>query len=40
MKSADQLKESIASAISSGRISSAGGDPALVMSSISRLITI
>ena len=33
LKSADQLKESVASAISSGRISSAGGNPALVMSS-------
>lgn len=38
MKSADQLKESVASAISSGRISSAGGNPALVLSSISSLI--
>ena len=38
MKSADQLEESIATAISSGRISSAGGDPALAFSSISRLI--
>jgi protein involved in polysaccharide export with SLBB domain len=39
MKSADQLKESMASAISSGRISSAGGNPALVLSSISSLIS-
>ena len=39
LKSADQLKESVASAISSGRISSAGGNPALVMSSISGLIS-
>ena len=38
LKSADQLKESVASAISSGRISSAGGNPALVMSSVSGLI--
>ena len=38
MKSADQLKESVASAISSGRISSSGGNPALVLSSISSLI--
>ncbi len=38
MKSADQLKESVASAISSGRIASAGGNPALVLSSISSLI--
>ena len=30
MKSADQLEESIATAISSGRISSVGGDPALL----------
>ena len=37
MKSADQLKESVASAISSGRISSAGGN-LLVLSSISSLI--
>ena len=29
MKSADQLEQSIATAISSGRISSAGGDPTL-----------
>ncbi len=39
LKSADQLKESIASAISSGRISSTGGDPTLALSSISSLIT-
>ena len=39
MKSADQLEESIATAISSGRISSVGGDPSLVLSSISGLIT-
>tara|TARA_A100001015_G_scaffold4286_1_gene5579 strand:- start:6203 stop:8788 length:2586 start_codon:yes stop_codon:yes gene_type:complete len=39
LKSADQLKESIASAISSGRISSTGGDPTLALSSISSLIS-
>ena len=39
MKSADQLEQSIATAISSGRISSVGGDPTLALSSISRLIT-
>ena len=39
LKSADQLEESIATAISSGRISSVGGDPSLVLSSISGLIT-
>ncbi len=39
IKSADQLEESIATAISSGRISSVGGDPTLALSSISRLIT-
>ena len=39
LKSADQLEESIATAISSGRISSVGGDPSLVLSSISGLIS-
>ena len=39
LKSADQLEESIASAISSGRISSVGGDPSLALSSISGLIS-
>ena len=39
LKSADQLEASIASAISSGRISSVGGDPSLALSSISSLIT-
>ena len=39
MKSADQLEESIATAISSGRISSVGGDPTMVLSSISGLIS-
>ena len=39
MRSADQLEQSIATAISSGRISSVGGDPTLALSSISRLIT-
>ena len=39
MKSADQLEQSIATAISSGRISSVGGDPTLALTSISRLIT-
>ena len=38
LKSADQLEESIATAISSGRISSVGGDPTLALSSISSLI--
>jgi len=38
MKSADQLEQSIATAISSGRISSTGGDPTLALTSISRLI--
>ena len=38
LKSADQLEESIATAISSGRISSVGGDPTLALSSISNLI--
>ena len=37
MKSADQLEQSIATAISSGRISSVGGDPTLALTSISRL---
>ena len=36
MKSADQLEQSIATAISSGRISSVGGDPTLALTSISR----
>ncbi len=39
MRSADQLEQSIATAISSGRISSVGGDPTLALTSISRLIT-
>ena len=39
IKSADQLEQSIATAISSGRISSVGGDPTLALTSISRLIT-
>ncbi len=39
MRSADQLEQSIATAISSGRISSVGGDPSLALNSISRLIT-
>ena len=39
MRSADQLEQSIATAISSGRISSVGGDPTLALSSISRLIS-
>ena len=39
LKSADQLEESIATAISSGRISSVGGDPTLALTSISRLIS-
>tara|TARA_A100001015_G_scaffold245840_1_gene281962 strand:- start:4540 stop:7131 length:2592 start_codon:yes stop_codon:yes gene_type:complete len=39
MKSADQLEESIATAISSGRISSVGGDPTMALSSISGLIS-
>ena len=39
LRSADQLEQSIATAISSGRISSIGGDPTLALSSISRLIT-
>ena len=39
MRSADQLEQSIATAISSGRISSTGGDPTLALTSISRLIT-
>ena len=39
LKSADQLEESIATAISSGRISSVGGDPTLALTSISSLIT-
>ena len=39
IKSADQLEQSIATAISSGRISSVGGDPSLALTSISRLIT-
>lgn len=39
LKSADQLEQSIATAISSGRISSVGGDPTLALTSISRLIT-
>ena len=38
LKSADQLEESIANAISSGRISSRGGDPQLALASISGLI--
>ena len=37
LRSADQLEQSIATAISSGRISSIGGDPTLALSSISRL---
>ena len=39
LKSADQLEESIANAISSGRISSRGGDPQLALASISGLIS-
>ena len=39
LRSADQLEQSIATAISSGRISSVGGDPTLALTSISRLIT-
>ncbi len=39
LKSADQLEQSIATAISSGRISSVGGDPTLALTSISKLIT-
>lgn len=39
LKSADQLEQSIATAISSGRITSVGGDPTLALTSISRLIT-
>ncbi len=39
MRSADQLEQSIATAISSGRISSVGGDPTLALNSISRLIS-
>ena len=39
MKLLDQLEQSIATAISSGRISSTGGDPTLALTSISRLIT-
>lgn len=39
MKSADQLEESIATSISSGRISSVGGDPTMALSSISGLIS-
>ena len=39
LRSADQLEQSIATAISSGRISSIGGDPTLALNSISRLIT-
>ncbi|MDA9729364.1 SLBB domain-containing protein [SAR86 cluster bacterium] len=39
MRSADQLEQSIATAISSGRISSVGGDPTLALTSISNLIT-
>ena len=39
LKSADQLEQSIATAISSGRISSVGGDPTLALTSISGLIT-
>ncbi len=39
MKSADQLEQSIATAISSGRISSTGGDPTLALTSISKLIS-
>ena len=39
MRSADQLEQSIATAISSGRISSVGGDPTLALSSISNLIS-
>lgn len=39
LKSADQLEESIATAISSGRISSTGGDPTLALTSISNLIS-
>ena len=39
MRSADQLEQSIATAISSGRISSVGGDPTLALTSISGLIS-
>ena len=39
MRSADQLEQSIATAISSGRISSVGGDPTLALTSISNLIS-
>ena len=39
MRSADQLEQSIANAISSGRISSVGGDPTLALTSISNLIS-
>lgn len=39
LRSADQLEQSIATAISSGRISSVGGDPTLALTSISNLIS-
>ena len=39
IRSADQLEQSIATAISSGRISSVGGDPTLALTSISSLIS-